>query len=219
MRAPNTINQSPQSTSFSKFVAFTKSVNLAKTNRYLVEIVGPSSGAINIADGIDHENVSLMCDFVSHPALTLHSKDANLYGGTILVPDGGIDYHHTTVMSFLLDEAQNIKTYFTKWMSLIMDRDNYLMNYQSSYIASKVKIHQLDMMDNITYTTILTDVYPTEVGEVAATSQAENTFSKISVQFNFRKWEGFSMTSDIDRQKQITNYSTKIPSIFLPTDQ
>lgn len=218
MRSPNVINQTPEASSFSKFVAFTKSVNLSKSNRYLVEIVGPSSGDINIADGISHENISLMCDYVSHPALTLHTKDAGLYGGAIMIPDGGIDYHNTTGMSFILDEAQNVKTYFLKWMSLIMDRDTYLVNYQETYLASVVKIHQLDMQDKITYTTELTDVYPVEISEVVSTSQAENTFNRITIQFNFRKWDGFSQESDIDRQRLIQTYSNNLPNYFLTNE-
>lgn len=174
---------------FTDFLSFVKKESLARTNRYLVEITGPSAGNIN--DGISDYQLSLMCDYVSHPAFTIHTKDASLYGASDMRPDGSVDFHNMVGMSFLLDQGHKVKSYFVKWTDLIIDKDTFMVNYKSEYIAAEIKIHQLDMADNITYTTILYDVYPVEIGSVDATSQAMDQFSRLNVQFNFRKWKSF----------------------------
>lgn len=190
---------------FTDFFTFVRNVSLSRTNRYLVEITGPSNANVN--DGISHANISFMCDYVSHPAFTLHTKDASLYGAPDMRPDGGIDYHNVVGMSFLLDESQRVKTYFTNWLNLIVNRDTYFVGYRDEYISNVIKIHQLDMADNITYTTELYDIYPVELGSVDATSQIENQFSRLNVQFNFRTWKSFVRNSAIDQQKQLAKYS------------
>lgn len=191
---------------FNKFMTFVYKKSLSRTNRYLVEITGPSDAFID--KEISNYELSLMCDYVSHPAFTIHTKDAAFYGAADMRPDGGLDFHNITGMSFLLDQDQQVKSYFTKWMDLIIDKKSYFVNYQSKYIANTIKIHQLDMADNITYTTILYDAYPIEIGSVDATSQSTDQFSRLNVQFTFRTWEGFVKKTDAN--KQTTQFSNTI---------
>lgn len=195
---------------FNKFMQFVYNRSLSRTNRYLVEITGPSNPDAKINDGISNYEVSLMCDYASHPAFTIHTKDASFYGASDMRPDGGLDFHNITGMSFLLDQDQRVKSYFTKWMDLIIDKKSYFVNYKSKYTASTIKIHQLDMADNVTYTTVLYDAYPIEVGSVDAFAQADNQFSRLNVQFNFRTWEGFVKKSQDDAEKEIKQFVNTI---------
>lgn len=200
---------------FNKFMRFVYDRSLSRTNRYLVEITGPSNSEAKINDDISNYDLSLMCDYVSHPAFTIHTKDAAFYGASDMRPDGGLDFHNVTGMSFLLDEEQRVKSYFTNWMDLIIDKKSYFVNYPAKYIANTIKIHQLDMADNITYTTVLYDVYPIEIGSVDASSQAGNQFSRLNVQFNFRTWEGFVKNSDADKNKQKTQFVNTINNTLI----
>jgi hypothetical protein len=122
-------------------------------------------------------------------------------------PTGGIDFHNVLGMSFLLDEDQRVKRYFTKWLDMIVDKKSYFVSYPAKYRANNIKIHQLDMADNITYTTVLYDVYPIEVGSVDASTQADNQFSRLNVQFTFRTWEGFIKNSQSDKQKEVSQFA------------
>lgn len=182
---------------FTKFVSFVKQESLSRADRFLVEITGPSGA--NIDKFITHEHVSFMCDYVSHPAYSIQTTDASLYGAAEMRPSGAMDYHNVLGMSFVLDQSQKVKTYFTNWMGLIVNDTTFYVSYKKDYTASVIKIHQLDMDDKVTYTTELYDVFPIEIGSVDASTQASNQFSRLTVQFNFKTWRGYPVNPKATR--------------------
>jgi hypothetical protein len=214
MRERGTIKTTDGSGSFSKFVQFVKNTSLSRQNRFLVEINGYSAPDADINKNITNEQVSLLCDYTSHPAFSVHVKDAKVNNGSILRPDGVLDYHNVTNFSFLLDQNNNLKMYFVNWMNKIIDRETQYVGYQSDYLANVIKIHQLDMADNITYTTELYDAYPIEVSNVEVSQQASNAFNRISVQIAFSKWDGFSSNSQVDMDRINTTYDASTVNKF-----
>jgi hypothetical protein len=175
-------------TTFREFKEFIKSVSLAKTNRFQVVITGPSSQKIN--SPFKDNNLSLMAEYVSHPSLSLGFKDARISGPKDMRPDGTIDFQHTTSITFLLDEAHLVKQYFDAWMTLIIDRTRYIVGYPADYMSSGIIIQQLDMNDQITYTTTIRNAFPYMISSVDSSSAGSNTFNRITVGFAFKDWSG-----------------------------
>lgn len=179
---------------FQKFIAYTKQTSLARTNRYSIVIAGYPVSLAAMGEGL-----TLMCDAASHPGYSVGTKDSSYTNIATMRPDGSLDYKNVSGMSFLLDENQSIKSFFVNWMKLVVDPSTGFVRYPENYICSSITINQLDMMDNITYTTTLYDAYPIEIGAVDVSNDASNTFSRINIQFTFTSWDSTSTPKKLSK--------------------
>lgn len=182
------------SSDFQDFIAFTRQSNLAKANRYSVYITGfPFSIQ---SEGNTAKNLSLMSDAASHAGYSIGTKDASYSNTAFMLPDGSRNFNNTTTVTFLLDEAHQVKVFFKNWMDSVVNKDTGFISYPADYICDTMTVNQLDMLDRVTYFTTFYNVYPVEIGEIQVSNDASNTFSRLTVVFQFEKWDSTAVKTN-----------------------
>ena len=156
--------------------------------------------AIQQANG---RRVRAFCSNISMPERELVSKDVR-HGNA---PKRNIVYDFTTgdiTATFYLDKFMRERSYFELWQkSAINTTTSYNVNYYDNYV-SNLNIFQLGQFasrqerDDITYGVQLIDCFPSKIGAVEYSHDANN-IQTIDVDFSFRYWINYF----IDKQGNI----------------
>ena len=173
-------------TRFSVSTLRSKVSDFAKGHRYNVIIKPPANAGLSI--GIT-ENLKFLCESVSLPTKSIASNAHDIYG-----PPREMPYRTTfteAAMSFILDDEMNVKSYFDKWQSFIINDDTGNPRYWNDYVGS-IQIHRLKN-NAITeaddaYKVELEEAYPSVVGEIALSHSGGNEILRLPVTFKYRKW-------------------------------
>lgn len=108
------------------FITHVKQKGLLVGNKY--EIVAP------FVDGTSNsiaQNVSMLCNSVTMPGITIMTNDIRYFGESTTRPHG-VSYSPVT-LTFYLDNDLSAKRYFEQWMNLTFNRDTRELNYYDSY--------------------------------------------------------------------------------------
>ena len=159
----------------------------AKGNRYNVTFAGLPAGL----DAGVNENLQYLCESVSLPTKGIASNAQDIYG-----PPREIPYRETfteAALSFILDDAFTVKTFFDKWQENIIDVETGNVNYWNNFVAT-INITRLSN-DATTFTDAsdlykieLREAYPSAVGEIALGHTQGGEILRLSVTFKYRKW-------------------------------
>lgn len=201
---------------FQRFVQFAKESSIAKSNKFAVDIFGPSFNTDGVFPDIATQDLSLMCDQAPLPGQSIGTKDINQFGPRVLRPDGSIDFSSTVTLSFVVDQAMFVKRYFEEWLDRIVNRTSYQTAWSNEYLANSIKIHQLDEADNITFTSELIDAFPTSVGQMDYSHYNDNQFHRVLITFAYRKHHSYSAKGKYDANKAYQVYDVyNTSAIFL----
>ena len=163
----------------------------------------PTQGDLLAVQQANGRRVRAFCSNISMPERELVSKDVR-HGNA---PKRNIVYDFTTgdiTATFYLDKFMRERSYFELWQkSAINTTTSYNVNYYDNYV-SNLNIFQLGQFasrqerDDVTYGVQLIDCYPSKIGAVEYSHDANNV-QTIDVDFSFRYWINYF----IDQQGNI----------------
>lgn len=175
----------------SNFLAEVSTKGLAKPCRFEVTINMPKCLSGNAAG----QQVSMMCDQAILPYSRVLTSRQQIFGPPSFHPVG-VDYNGEGVsLQFYVDRDMNVKRFFDAWTDGIIDRKSFTAFYQENYLTT-ILVSQLDEADNITYQIKLIDAFPVGVQALMLDAQAINQVHRLSVNFNYRKWEEVQIGAD-----------------------
>lgn len=148
---------------------------LSLSNRFRVTFFAPGSS-------LPAEEVSILCDSVTLPGITLTSKDYRTVKNLFKVPAG---YSFTDVtMTFLNTSDYSIRKMFDTWRKLVVDPDSYRIGYESEY-TTDIRIAALDIQDKEIYAVTLLKAWPLSLSDISFSNDGSNVV-KQEVSFAYR---------------------------------
>ena len=164
--------------------------DFARGHRYNVVIDNPSR--ISGLSSTVNNNLQFLCESVSLPTRSLASNAQDIYG-----PPREIPYRTTfteAAMSFILDDNMAVKEYFDTWQEYIVNEETWNPRYWDNYVT-QITIHRLKNTatslagpDNIAYTVLLREAYPSVIGEIALGHTGGGEVLRLPVTFKYRSW-------------------------------
>ena len=161
----------------------------AKGNRYNVTIIPPDFLPRNISVP---DKLQYLCESVSLPTKGIASNAQKIYGPPREIPYG--ETFTEAALSFILDDAFNVKRFFDQWQKHIINPENGNVNHYWNDIIGTINIVRLenDATDfsggSDKYNVELREAYPSAVGEIALGHSQGTDILKLSVTFKYRKW-------------------------------
>lgn len=161
------------STSLNDFISEIKRGGLARQNRFTVSVgSGSTNGRI----------VQLFCEQAILPSLSFSSAAVKTYGESReVIYDRNFE---SITLSFLVDKNMEVKTYFDKWMDIVIDPDTRNPGYYANYIRDMAITIQ-DTKDNDTYISVLYEAYPKTISAVSLDYNSKDVM-RIQVTFNYK---------------------------------
>ena len=160
-----------------RFISQVKTKGLARTNRFLVEIPGMGRSSD------DAEMLSLFCETVSLPGLSLATTPQRIYGEVREMPYEKI--YDTVNLSFYVDSDMNLKLMFDNWIHSTIDPRTRQSNYYHNYVRDvRISVLPVDS-DTPVYTVTLREAYPKAVGTVQMDAAARDVM-KLPVTLNYK---------------------------------
>lgn len=175
-----------------RFQSFVKTKGLARTNRFEIMMVPPSSMT---RFGKKYEEISLACELTTLPPLNVDTRELKIYGPTYKRP-AGLNYGGEGLpITFHLDRDMTFKRLIEDWIHMMVSRGSHIVNYSSepkfglgSYYT-RIYLRQLDEANNVTYEIFLNESFPRSMNIVELNNTAQNQTSRMTVIFAFRTWE------------------------------
>lgn len=162
-----------------KFIGEIKSLGLARTNRFEVEMTPPG-------DSTDLQKMLLFCSSASIPGINLASATNRTYGETREVVYDRM--YEPMNMTFHVDRKMTVKTIFDNWIDTIINPSNRTVGYYHSYTCDiKIKIQDVD--EKATYIIYLNEAYPKTITAIDLNAADDNDTQRLAVSFAYRNWQ------------------------------
>jgi len=161
---------------------------LARPNRFELELTIPAS--INQYYGRYSSTLNLFCEETNFPPLIVNSKSYRIFGPSYQRPVSTEYGGEGISITFHVDREMKLKFLIEEWISLVVDPNTFLLNYQGEYITT-MRIHQLNDEDNLVYTCELYEVFPRSLNVMPLNNNTTNQTHRMTVMFGYRYWRGF----------------------------
>jgi len=181
--------------SIERFLALVRDRNLARTEKFQVNIFGPNID-------IDTErNLSLLCEEAAIPGLNIGTRVVRLHNLNVQRPST-IDYTgESASFTFLMDGFWDARKYFDSWMGKIITPNREVNNYTD--IIGRVEINALhegtlsDKVEDIAgqqefeqhaqYSVLLEEAFPKSMN-IMPMSYSNSGIHRLQVNFAFKYW-------------------------------
>lgn len=183
------------------FLNHIKKNNIARSNRFRVTFSLPST----IQDANAQKVISLTCLMADVPGYHEHTSDVAYGNLPRKVVFGKTQGDFTT--TFLMTGNYEEKKLFDKWHATIMNEENTSFEYYDNYV-SQVTVDCLNTQDQTTYSFVLTEVYPLNVGPLKLDRNGQNQQMVLDV-----TWAYHRVKTD---EENAINISSNIPGNFAP---
>jgi len=175
------------------FISEVKNRNLARPNRFEVIITPPSS--LSASDTARAKLTSLFCEISNLPGIAITTKSQRIYGPAYQRPIS-LEYGGESIaMTFYMDSAFEIKTFFDRWIFSIVNPNNYNVSYDDSpdiknpkKYTTDITINQLNEKNLVVYSIKLIDAFPKVMNMMDLNMASTNQTHKLNVTFGYRKW-------------------------------
>ena len=158
---------------------FNKHGGIQKTNRWSVS---GFSNAPAATGGIDDVEMSSMIQDLAFPGRQITSTGYDMFRNSSEMPTGYVNSQLT--ISWILTGDLFVKTFFEKWLELIVDPESYLVAYQDTYTLPLLSINLHDTTGKIKKTVQIDSVYPKSMKELALTS-GDGAPSLLTIEFAY----------------------------------
>lgn len=183
--------------SVENFIGTVKANDLARQNRFIVEIGGSSF-------------VSLMATATTFPLLSINVKSHKIFGPAYQRPITSEYGGDGVTVTFLVDRDMNVKKFFDSWTQSVVAPTGGV-SYQAEYVRP-VSIKQLNQQDQVVYTVELIEAFPRNVNLMSLNQAAQSQVHTVDVLFAYRYWRTQSEAPGL------TSVSSIIPPVpLLPT--
>jgi hypothetical protein len=196
----------------SDFLSEVSSRGMAKANRFEVVINPPlcvTNLSVNSKPSQDQTGgryqtqkslgarvparVSLFCEQAQLPGTRIITSRQQIFGPPSLHPIAAEYGGENISLTFMLDKWYTIKEFFDTWIDGVVNRETGVSYYQENYL-SEMTIAQLDEDDQVHYMAKFEDVYPIAVNPVQLDANMNNTVSRLTVSFAYRRWRSLTLT-------------------------
>lgn len=189
------------------FVSQIGKSGLARSNRYSVEMVIPST----TYSPNDYRKMLLFCDAVQLPGLNINTTENRTFGEVREMP---YEFNYDPIqLSFYVDGDMIIKGIFDEWIQSIQKNNTRNFNYYKNYISDVVKITVEDLQDKPKYRVSLFEVYPKTIG-IIQMGYAQKDIMKLDVTFAYKYWR-----SEVIKTAQPTQPAKAAPTQPKPAAQ
>lgn len=178
-----------------KFISEIKNRGLARTNRYEVKVSIPSTTSKG------DQLVSVFCDAVNLPGLSVATQPSRMYGEVREMPYEPI--YEPVTLSFYVDSNMEVKKAFDRWMASIVNVNTREMMYYDDYVRDvTIKVinrdytpapqtEQLNTERSIEtdspYIVVLSEAYPKLISTIQMDAGSKDVM-KFSVLIQYKYW-------------------------------
>ena len=181
-----------------------KRSGLAKQNRFQIFMSPPQQSLLNIDLGNiavsalsgnfkasslinDPRDIGILCKSVTFPGDTIETMnyDQGGFKQNTLIPTG-FAVNEVDLVWHLTNDYY-IKKMFDKWIGLIIDKDTYLKNYESTYLRD-ITIQQLNEQNMPIYGIELQDAFPKSTNAITLSNDSKDVV-ELTVNFAFKNFK------------------------------
>lgn len=149
------------------------------------EAVGVVKDVIGASSPSATRSLGLMTESSSMPGKTMVTSEVRYNGDMQSIPYAST--YGDLSFVFRVSGDMKEKVILDEWAKRIYDPVKHEIKYMDDYVTD-ITIDQLDVQDNIIYTVILKDAYPTLTNELPVSNEDTNQVHKLSVTFAYRRW-------------------------------
>lgn len=169
-----------------EFISHIKTVGLARSNRYIVEISTPNVLLGNQEAMHTLKEIPIICDAVSLPSMNIDSQPHRIFGESREMPYG-VSYQPIN-LSFHVDAEFKVKKLFDDWMDGIIDPVSRSIAYYTDYL-SRITLTMIDIQeDKEKYKIELIEAWPKATGDIYLSSESREIM-KLPVIFQYKSWQ------------------------------
>lgn len=197
----------------SKVIAEIKKRGVAKSSHFICEFTPPTflipgAGVLEV--------IPLYCEQANFPDMMLATQQVKDFG---LTREVVVDKSYGSFsLTFACDSKMIIKQFFDQWVQGPVYRTGGLMMYPDAYTSSTMRIHQVNEEMDLTYSVVMSNVYPKMVSDVIL-ARSSRDINRFTATFAFEKWESFmyekgSLASDATTARE---YGGKMRQVTGPS--
>lgn len=166
---------------FSQFVGQTKSIGVARANKYSVRIQPP----LGLMQFSDLDMLELYCIDTTLPGIKLETTAINdLMGEPRTVPYNRAFEEFD--ITFIMDDLYIARQLFEKWINSVYDPVTKTVSYYNDYIGS-VTINGLGNDTNNHLTVVLNEAYPSAIKGITYSAESDE-YVKLTVSFIYKNY-------------------------------
>lgn len=219
---------------FQEHIGYLLKYGVARSNRFQVLIPLPNKLLDRISN-VDQfktssllggDVISLISSFVGGSSndvtrgLNLMVEQTEMPGKNLTTSDikyNGDFYRHAYAIvygmlpfTFKVSRDMYEKNIIDEWMNLIVDPRTHEVQYMDDYVVD-ITINQLDEQDNVVYSVLLKDAFPTTCNPLTNSNEEMNVVHKLMCMFSYRRWERIG-----ERENQKGPYASLSQTVFGP---
>jgi hypothetical protein len=187
-----------------EFISNVKSGGIMKSSRYSVFMSVPT-GMSGISD---LRKLLLFCSETQLPGLNLSTTQVRTFGEFREAPYEKL--YDNINMSFYVDQAMEVKTFFDNWMTLIQGK-NRKFEYYDNYVTD-IQIYVEDARDDSRYVVKLYECYPKTISPVSVNYDNKEAM-KLQVSMNYKYWESYPLAASTKPEPGPWDFLNKFPTI------
>ena len=144
-----------------------------RKNKFLVELAYP---------GLNNERFNCFCNTVSFPARTIQTVSAS-YRGHKLNMRSETDFGNEVELSLIDDSDFTVRKIFDKWLMALDSSSNDVSGIEQ--YQTELTIWQLDHKGSEVYGYTLSNVFPTNLGNITYDDSEQNTITGYTVTLTY----------------------------------
>lgn len=157
--------------------------SVARSNKYRLSFTWP----LGIQGATSLQEVDIICKAASAPQKEIGNIEVWNQGRKHIVP-GDTTFDNVWSTDFYLGENHQLRIDMIKWQNAC---DNFHKNLHSGkpdQIFADLKLEQLDSAGNVSARYTLHNCWPSVVGELSYSDDAENTPVELNISFTYTDW-------------------------------
>jgi hypothetical protein len=177
-----------------------------RQNKYRIQFNFPE--AVSHIVETEKSDIDVMAKSASAPAKEIGVIELWNQGRKLPIP-GDTSFDNSWEVSFYLGETHELRYDMLKWQDAC---DNFYLNFHTGdpdKIFSDLTVQQLDSAAQVTAEYTLKSCWPSNVGEITYSDDAENSPTEFSVTFTYSEWVvGTGEVPDYNPKFKATNNAT-----------
>ncbi len=165
----------------------------ARANQYRVTITEPTG----ISIGLDLSRTSFLCTASSLPAMALPEIAIPFRGRSIYIA-GDREFGDPWTTTFLNDTDFMIRNAMERWSNGINDLANGTGKTNPSDYQTDLTVEHLDRDDRVLKSYIFKSAWPTEITEIALTSEAAGEIETFDVTWRYQHYVSSRVTPGVE---------------------
>lgn len=162
--------------SLNDFLSKVRSEDLARSNRFEVEIFGPG----------DAKAISILCEDASVPGLIVPYTPTKIGNWTEPRAHGIEFFGDNATFTFYCDSSWNVRDYFENWMFSCVNPISKEISFYNNTVGTAV-IHALNRKDDIVKSWTLVDCLPRNIS-LTPLSHGNEGVARVSVSLAYKYW-------------------------------